>query len=156
VLLCGASYRQDVGDTRYSGSELVVRKLTEMNAEIRVHDPYVEHWYELEEQDTYPSPGSSWMRFFRNQGSLRQLVVEKDLQQAIRGAEAIILAVPHSQYAGLDPVTIVEWAGGPMAVIDAFGMLSDDQIRQYFRLGCEVKALGRGHINRLKQEVRGK
>ena len=23
VLMCGASYRQDVGDTRYSGSELV-------------------------------------------------------------------------------------------------------------------------------------
>src|SRR4029450_6064902 len=28
VLICGASYRQDVGDTRYSGSEVVVRRLT--------------------------------------------------------------------------------------------------------------------------------
>lgn len=27
VLICGASYRQDVGDTRYSGSEMVVRSL---------------------------------------------------------------------------------------------------------------------------------
>ncbi len=52
VLICGASYRQDVGDTRYSGSELVVRKLTEMGAEMRVHDPYVDHWYELENQDS--------------------------------------------------------------------------------------------------------
>ena len=43
VLICGASYRQDVGDTRYSGSEMVVRKLTEMGAEMRIHDPYVEH-----------------------------------------------------------------------------------------------------------------
>ena len=67
VLLCGASYRQDVGDTRYSGCEMVVRKLTEMGAEMRVHDPYVEHWYELENQDTYPAPGHSWKRFFRNQ-----------------------------------------------------------------------------------------
>ncbi|MEE9367121.1 MAG: UDP binding domain-containing protein, partial [Dehalococcoidales bacterium] len=50
VVLCGASYRQDVGDTRYSGSEVVVRKLTEMGAEMRVHDPYVDHWYELESQ----------------------------------------------------------------------------------------------------------
>jgi len=32
---------------------MVVRKLAEMSAEIKVHDPYVEHWYELEEQDTY-------------------------------------------------------------------------------------------------------
>ncbi|HPS80115.1 MAG TPA: UDP binding domain-containing protein [Thermoanaerobaculaceae bacterium] len=44
VLICGASYREDVGDTRYSGSELVARKLTEMGATIRVHDPYVDHW----------------------------------------------------------------------------------------------------------------
>jgi UDP-N-acetyl-D-glucosamine dehydrogenase len=58
VLLAGASYREDVGDTRYSGSELVVRKLTEMGAEISVHDPYVgHHWYELEKQETYPAPG---------------------------------------------------------------------------------------------------
>ena len=70
VLICGASYRQDVGDTRYSGSEMVVRKLTEMGAEMRVHDPYVDHWYELEIQETYPSLGTSWSRFFRNQEHL--------------------------------------------------------------------------------------
>jgi UDP-N-acetyl-D-mannosaminuronate dehydrogenase len=47
ILLLGASYREDVGDTRYSGSELIVRKLTEMGAEMRVHDPYINHWWEL-------------------------------------------------------------------------------------------------------------
>ena len=46
VLICGASYRQDVGDTRYSGSEIVARRLAEMGAEIRVHDPYVDNWFE--------------------------------------------------------------------------------------------------------------
>ena len=67
IALLGASYREDVGDTRYSGSELIVRKLTEMGGEIVVHDPYVKHWWELEKQDTYPAPGHSWARFFRNQ-----------------------------------------------------------------------------------------
>ena len=57
VVVLGASYREDVGDTRYSGSELIVRKLTEMGAEVQVHDPYVKHWWELEKQDTYPAPG---------------------------------------------------------------------------------------------------
>jgi len=152
VLLCGASYRQDVGDTRYSGSELVVRKLTEMNAAICIHDPYVDHWYELEEQDTYPTPASSWKRFFRNQEQLKQSVVEKNLKKAIKGVEAVILAVPHHQYLDLDPAELVKWAGGPFAIIDAFGILKDDQIRQYFRLGCEVKALGRGHLARIKRE----
>ncbi len=153
IVICGASYRQDVGDTRYSGSELVVRKLAEMGAEIRVHDPYVDHWYEFESQDTYPAPGQSWSRFFRNQEGLKNLRVEKDLKKTLRGAEAMILAVPHSDYLKLRPSDIVAWAGQKLAVIDCFGILSDEDIREYFKLGCEVKALGRGHIQRLKKEV---
>ncbi|MBN2022779.1 MAG: hypothetical protein JW809_08275, partial [Pirellulales bacterium] len=148
VLICGASYRQDVGDTRYSGSEMVVRKLTEMGAEMRVHDPYVDHWFELENQDVYPAPGHSWSRFFRSQESLADIRVQKDLAAALDDAEAVILAVPHKAYLGIAPEQIVKWAGGPLAVIDCFGILSDDEIRRYFELGCEVKALGRGHIQR--------
>ncbi len=156
VLLCGASYRQDVGDTRYSGSEVVVRKLTEMGAEMRVHDPYLDHWYELESQDDYPSPGHSLSRFFRNQAGLVNMRVRSDLAAALAGAQAVILAVPHSPYLDLDPDKIVQWAGAPLAVIDCFGILNDDRIRRYFELGCEVKALGRGHIQRIKEEVRKK
>jgi UDP-N-acetyl-D-glucosamine dehydrogenase len=153
ILLCGASYRQDVADTRYSGSEIVVRKLTEMGAEMRVHDPYLEHWYELESQDTYPAPGHSWARFFRNQDGLVNLRVQSDLAEALAGAKAVILAVPHAPYLELEPDKIVEWAGGPLAVIDCFGILDDDRIRRYFELGCEVRGLGRGHIRRIKEEV---
>ncbi|MHC4691596.1 MAG: nucleotide sugar dehydrogenase [Planctomycetota bacterium] len=154
VLLCGASYRQDVADTRYSGSEVVVRRLTEMGAEMRVHDPYLEHWYELEKQDTYPAPGHSLSRFFRNQDDLDKTCVQHDLAATLKGAQAIILAVPHAPYLQLEPEKIVEWAGAPLAVIDCFGILDDDRIRRYFELGCEVKALGRGHIQRIKEEVR--
>ena len=156
LLLCGASYRQDVADTRYSGSEIVVRKLTEMGAEMRVHDPYLEHWYELEKQDTYPAPGHSLARFFRNQEGLVNIRVQSDLAGVLAGAQAIILAVPHAPYLELDPNKIVEWAGAPLAVIDCFGILDDERIRRYFELGCEVKALGRGHIQRIKEEVRRK
>lgn len=154
VLICGASYRQDVGDTRYSGSELVVRKLTEMGAEMRVHDPYVDHWYELENQDEYPAPGRSWKRFFRNQEGLKNIRVQKDLPKALDHAEAMILAVPHQAYLHLNPDDVVRWAGGPLAVIDCFGILDDAEIRRYFQLGCEVKGLGRGHIQRIKEQVR--
>jgi len=154
VLLCGASYREDVGDTRYSGSELVVRKLTEMGADLSVHDPYVEHWYELEKQDTYPAPGHSWSRFFRNQDDLVDLRVQDDLAAALKGTEALILAVRHGPYLDLEPDQVVDWAGGPVAVVDCFGILTDDKIRRYFELGCEVKGLGRGHIQRIKEEVR--
>jgi nucleotide sugar dehydrogenase len=154
ILLCGASYRQDVGDTRYSGSEVIVRKLTEMGAEMRVHDPYVEHWYELENQDTYPAPGHSLSRFFHSQDDLVNVRVQHDLAAALKGVQAVILAVPHQPYLQLDPQRIVEWAGAPLAVIDCYGILDDQKIRRYFELGCEVKGLGRGHIQRIKEEVR--
>ncbi|MBI4965656.1 MAG: nucleotide sugar dehydrogenase [Desulfomonile tiedjei] len=151
VTILGVSYREDVGDTRYSGSEVVVRRLAEMGAEVCVHDPYVDHWWEFEAQDNYPTPGKGRARFFRSQKKLKDLRVEKDLWHALKDADAVILAVRHKQYLDLDPVKVVEAAGGPLAVIDCFGILKDDKIRRYFELGCEVKGLGRGHINRLKK-----
>jgi UDP-N-acetyl-D-mannosaminuronate dehydrogenase len=154
ILLLGAAYREDVGDTRYSGSEVMVRKLTEMGANVRVHDPYLEHWWEFEAQDTYPSPGHSLARFFHRQEGLKSLRVEKDLNVALRGVDAVVLAVRHSPYLKLQPDEVIEQVGKPCALIDCFCMLNDDQIQRYFELGCEVKGMGRGHIQRIKEEVR--
>jgi UDP-N-acetyl-D-glucosamine dehydrogenase len=153
ILVLGASYREDVGDTRYSGSEALVRKLTEMGAEIGVHDPYVKHWWELEKQETYPAPGHSWARFFRNQDKLTELRIEPDLNAALKGADAIVFAVRHKAYLQLDPEKIVKITGRPVAVIDCFGILDDVAIRRYFELGCEVKGLGRGHVKRIKDSI---
>lgn len=154
VTVLGASYREDVGDTRYSGSEIIVRKLTEMGADVKAHDPYVEHWWELEKQDTYPAIGASWARFFRNQEHLSDFAMTPDLKEALRGSDAVVLAVRHQPYLHLDPDEVVEMAGGPLAVVDCFGILDDEKIERYFKLGCEVKGLGRGHINRIKDKVR--
>ena len=154
VLLLGASYREDVGDTRYSGSELIVRKLTEMGAEIRVHDPYVSHWWEFEAQDTYPSNEHSLKRFFRNQDKLTALSVSQDLPASLKDVDVVILAVRHSAYLGLEPDEVVRMIGRPVAIIDCFGILDDAKIRRYFELGCEVKGLGRGHVNRIKKSVK--
>ena len=151
VTLLGASYREDVGDTRNSGSEIIVRRLVEMGAEVCVHDPYVDHWWEFEAQDYYPAPGKSRGRFFRGQKKLNDLRVEQDLWEAVKDSDVVIFAVRHEQFTNLDPERVVQAAGGPIAVIDCFGILDDDMIRRYFELGCEVKGLGRGHINRLKK-----
>jgi nucleotide sugar dehydrogenase len=156
ILVLGAAYREDVGDTRYSGSEIIIRKLAEMGAEIKVHDPYVDHWWEFENQDNYPASSHSKARFFRNQEKLKEIRVEKDLKHALADTEAVVLAVRHEVYRDLDPDTVVKDIGGPAAIIDCFGMLNDHQIKRYFELGCEVKGLGRGHIQRIKEEVRRK
>ena len=86
ILLLGAAYREDVGDTRYSGSEVMVRKLTEMGANVKVHDPYLDHWWEFEAQDTYPHPGHSLSRFFHRQEPLKNLRIEKDIAGRPQGS----------------------------------------------------------------------
>ena len=154
VTILGASYREDVGDTRYSGSEIIVRKLTEMGAEVEVHDPYVKHWWEFEKQETYPAPGHSWARFFRNQEKLTELRIHEDIPGALKDADAVVLAVRHEEYLALTPDRIFEMVGRSCAIIDCFGILDDDGIRRFFELGCEVKGLGRGHMKRIKDSVR--
>jgi len=156
VAVLGASYRQDVGDTRYSGSEMIVRKLTEMGGDVVVHDPYVKHWWEFEKQETYPAPGHSWARFFRNQEELSNLTVQKNLPDTLKGVDAVVLAVPHKDYRTLNPQEVLDMVGRPAAIIDCFGILTDKDIEVYFELGCEVKALGRGHIQRIKEQVRNR
>ena len=152
VLVLGASYREDVGDTRYSGSEILIRRLAEMGAEIRVHDPYVDVWWEFRNQESYPENNRSL--FFRNQKKLKDLEVLKDLNVALHDIDALVLAVRHEEYLNLNPEEIIKHAGKPIAVIDCFGILDDEKIKTYLKLGCEVKGLGRGHIRRLKEQVK--
>jgi nucleotide sugar dehydrogenase len=155
IVLLGASYREGVGDTRYSGSEIIVRKLTEMGADIMIHDPYVKHWWELEKQDTYPAPDHSMAKFFRNQDKLHETRIQKELKPTLAFADAVIFAVKHKEYLALEPDDVVKQIGRPVAIIDCFGLLDDEKIRRYFELGCEVKGLGRGHVKRIKDDVRG-
>jgi UDP-N-acetyl-D-glucosamine dehydrogenase len=153
ILLLGAAYREDVGDTRYSGSELIVRKLVEMGASVKVHDPYLDHWWEFEAQDTYPHAGYSFARFFNRQAALKDLRIEKDMWKALKGIDALVLAVRHKPYLELDPDQVFQAVGSPFAVVDCFCVLNDNQIRRYLELGCEVKGMGRGHIKRIKDSI---
>ena len=152
ILVLGASYREDVGDTRYSGVELIVRRLTEMGASLRVHDPYLDAWQELEESEQAHGAG----RFFSRQEGLRGLRIEKDLWAAMKGIKALVLAVRHKEYLELDPEAVFRAVGGRFAVVDCFCILDDRRIERYFELGCEVKGMGRGHIQRIKERVRAR
>ena len=71
-------------------------------------------------------------------------------------SDAVVLAVRHGEYLSLVPDDVVAMIGRPAAIIDCFGILDDQKIRRYFELGCEVKGLGRGHVKRIKDDVRKK
>jgi nucleotide sugar dehydrogenase len=165
VAVLGASYREDVGDTRYSGSEIIVRRLVELGAEVKVHDPYCESWAEFEAGNNKTGRAI----FFRNQAKLDNLPVYHDLNEALAGVDVVILAVRHQPYLELFPDEVVSKAQSSkpdsfesiplkngiqrpknqLVILDCFGILADKQIRRYLELGCVVKGLGRGHISRL-------
>ncbi len=150
VLVLGCSYREDVGDTRYSPAELIVRKLHEMGAVVSVHDPYVPVWTELREQDK--DYDHSLARHFRRQQELSMLEVQQDLDAALQGVDAVVMVVRHQVYRDLDPHRVVDQVGGPCAVIDCFGILPDDKIIAYLERGCAVRAVARGHVRRLAEQ----
>jgi len=90
ILVLGASYREDVGDTRYSGSELIVRRLAEMGAELRVHDLTCFTGGNLRSRMSIQRLLTVLRRFFRGQEKLKDLRVEQDLKRALAGADTVI------------------------------------------------------------------
>lgn len=77
LLILGISYRQDVGDTRYSPSETFVKVAIEKGAKIDCQDPLVEYWKEME------------------------MKVQQNIPQFI-GYDAIVFTVQHGQYKNID------------------------------------------------------
>ena len=117
ILVCGVSYRQDIGDTRYSPSEKLVRELLDQGAKVVCHDPYIEFWEEM------------------NQDLPKQLPPGNKY-------DAIIMAVPHKEYKMLD---IAEWANGCRIVLDANMVLSDEQRKIARESGIRVESIGRAN-----------
>ena len=62
---------------------------------------------------------------------------------------------PHFAPRAKRVIFLFQAVGQPFAIIDCFCILDDAKIRRYFELGCEVKGMGRGHIRRIKDQVRG-
>jgi hypothetical protein len=127
-----------------------------MGAEVSVHDPYVEHWWEFENQDNYPAPSFSKGRFFHRQDKLKRLRMAPDLWSAMKNIDALVIAVRHAPYLDLDPEKVYRAVGKPFVFVDCFCLLDDGKIKRYLELGCEVKGLGRGHIKRIKDSIRKK
>ncbi|HMU82473.1 MAG TPA: nucleotide sugar dehydrogenase [Leptospiraceae bacterium] len=117
VLLLGVSYRPDVGDTRYSASEIFARALVEAGASVVYHDPLVHDWPEM------------------------NAVVLQKLPPA-SGFDAIVLAVAHREYRDFD---FASWIGeNRPKILDTNNVLSRAQIESLVARQHEVKSIGRG------------
>jgi UDP-N-acetyl-D-glucosamine dehydrogenase len=117
IMLLGVTYRQDVGDTRYSAAETFVRAAEEAGAHVEAHDPMLSHWPELDRSlpATLPDP---------------------------RAADGVVFAVPHRAYADLD---VVSWLHGSRPVIlDADHVLTAQQVTALRSAGHKLHFVGRG------------
>ena len=65
--------------------------------------PYVEHWWEFEAQDTYPHPATAWPGSSTARSRSRICASSQDLWKALKGVDAVVLAVRHEPYLDLDP-----------------------------------------------------
>ena len=116
ILVCGISYREDVGDSRFSPSETLVRELTKNKANVFCHDPYLTYWDELD------------------------LALLKELPKPAN-YNAVIMAVAHKQYREL---ILSNWALGTELVLDASSIFNKEQRNLAREQGIRVESIGRG------------
>jgi len=126
IAVLGVSYLENLGDTRHSPSKTLVEFLRKDFALVKVHDPYVESWPEVEE-----------------------ITVYSKLEDVLAEAEIVVFAVGHDEYRHLKPEDVTRLSGTKPLIIDCSNFLTDETISQYLRLGCKVKGVGKGHIDHL-------
>ena len=117
ILVCGVSYRQDVGDTRNSPSEILVRELITQGAKVTCHDPYLNYWNEL------------------------GITLHEKLPLAAN-FDAVIFAVQHQQYKDLD---LDNWSNSKTIILDANCVFNKDQRKTLRAKGIRIESIGRGN-----------
>ncbi len=117
ILLLGATYRQDVGDTRFSPSEIFVREAKQKGAKVNVFDPMVNYWEELDIKIENKLPNSA-------------------------DYEAVVFAVPHREFTELD---LAEWIlGCSVLIFDANNVLTKKQVSDIRENKLNYMSIGRG------------
>ena len=117
ILVLGVSYRQDVGDTRYSPVETLVRALEGDGAQVTCFDPFVDYWPEMDRclPSHLPEAGSF---------------------------DAVVLATPHKEFFDLD---LPKWLDGARPVLlDTANVISKDQRQCCRAAGIRIESVGRG------------
>jgi nucleotide sugar dehydrogenase len=121
ILLLGASYRGDVGDTRFSPVEFFYRCLDGVGAVVSVHDPYVLNW---------PETG---------------IAPYNDLAEALSTSPDIaVISTGHRLYRQEQTVELL-LSRNPLWVYDTIGLLSAAQIKK-LQEKHTVIVLGRGDL----------
>ena len=120
ILLMGISYRQDVGDTRYSPSEIFAREAIHRGAILDYQDPLVAEWQEM------------------------GVAVKHEIPPFDR-YDTVVFAVQHKQYTAIDFSKVGKISEEKLLVFDGNRVLTDEQIGQIRENpGLIFHSIGRG------------
>jgi nucleotide sugar dehydrogenase len=126
VAILGVSYIPGVADTRASPTETLVDHLVGLGCHVRLHDPILQSWPER------PQPALS-----------------AELDEALRGVDGVVLAVPHADYLRVSAQELIAWVGRPAFLVDAQNVVSDTTARELHAAGWRVLGVGKGHWRKL-------
>jgi len=119
VAFLGVSYRGDVGDTRFTPVEPLVKMVREAGAEIALHDPFVSYWEE------------------------QRCNVESDLNAVLDSTtDLIVVSASHSQYK-LESTIDKLMALNSALIYDTIGLFDKEQLL-ILQSKHKVSVLGRG------------
>lgn len=117
LLLMGATYRQDVGDTRFSPSEYFVNNALSLDTSLKVYDPLIDFWDEV------------------------NLEIEKELPD-LSSFDVVIFAVPHKEFQHID---FSSWEFDNRTLLfDANNVLTKSQTEYIKQNNLNYMSIGRG------------
>ena len=122
ILLLGASYRSDLGDTRFSPVERFYNFIKVDKGLITVHDPYVSYWEEL------------------------KIGINKNLKKILeKKFDLIVFTTAHSDYSDSNILINYFNSNEEVLIYDTVGIL-DDNFLSKLKYKSKIKILGRGDI----------
>ncbi len=93
ICVLGLAYKADVDDDRGAPGEIIARELEQMGADVACYDPLI-------------GPEG------------KDIELKGSLEEAIQGADCIVIATDHSAFKSLDLKSIARLANEPLAIVD--------------------------------------
>lgn len=126
IAILGATYREDIEDTRDSPSIYLYDKIKEHGGNPMVHDPYAQ---KFEQRD--------------------DIQINQNINLVIQDSNAAIFTVKHGEYLSMPTETLTSYLKDKSCIIDAFDVLTDEKIIHLKNIGFYINGVGKGHIKNL-------
>jgi len=115
VTVCGFAYLENSDDTRNTPALGVIEALKEKGADVKVHDPFVK---------SYPN-----------------IEIQKDFEDTIRGSDALIFVTAHNEYKSLDLDRIKSIMKTPI-IVDGRNIFNKEET---IKKGFVYRGIGKGY-----------